>query len=202
MENKKKISPAVRILLLLLVLIVLIGAYAGVKHYSSTHDDDGSADEKTTEIYKVDADKITQMSYTLDGVTYTFGRENNKSDWKYSEDPSLALDQDSIDNMASTAASVSTSQVVSEDLDSSADYGLDSPSFTLTITLKDGTVKTVKVGQLNSVTSKYYACVEGDSRIFTLESDFVSSFASIDSLSSNSVSQMLDSSADEEEPSA
>lgn len=193
-KKKKKISPAVRILIMLLVLLVAVCAYAGIRHYNSTHDEsDESANQ--TEIYTVNEDDITQMSYTLDGVVYTYTREDSDSDWTYTDDQSLALDQDTFGNMVSMAASVSTDQIVQENLDNKADYGLDNPEFTLTITLKDGTTKTLYVGSLNSVTSKYYAYVDGDDRIFTLASDFTSSFTTPDELSSSSTSEALDSSA-------
>ena len=191
--NKKKIPPAARILIMLLVLAVAIGAYAGIRHYNSTHDKSSDGADKT-EIYSVDADKITQMKYTLGGVVYTFDRADSKSDWTYSEDTSLSLDQDTVDSMASTAAFVSTKKVVQDNLDNSSEYGFDSPTFTLTITLSDGSAKTVTVGSENSVTSEYYAYVDGDNRIFTIDSDFLNSFTTADNLSSSDVSSYLNSS--------
>ena len=95
----------------------------------------------------------------------------------------MELEQNLVDSILSTACEVSAQQIVAENLEQAAEYGLDDPSFTLTMVLKDGTEKTLYLGAVNAMTSDYYASVEGDERIFTLSQDFYNSFSDVDELS-------------------
>ena len=130
----------------------------------------------------VNMSKVVSFTYELDGAVYTFTRDDSKSDWVYQQDPSLELVQDAVTGMLSTATAVSTDQIVAENLDQAAEFGLDDPSFTVTMVLKDGTVKTLYLGSVNAMTSDYYASVEGDGQIFTLNQDFYNAFTSAEEL--------------------
>ncbi len=181
MEKKKKktIPGWGRILILLAVLAVFAGTYAGLKAYNEKQaEENGSG----TVMLSVNMSKVVSFTYELDGAVYTFTRDDSKSDWVYQQDPSLELDQDAVTGMLSTATAVSTDQIVAENLDQAAEFGLDDPSFTVTMVLKDGTVKTLYLGSVNAMTSDYYASVEGDGQIFTLNQDFYNAFTSAEEL--------------------
>lgn len=179
-ENKKKNLPGwARILILLVVLAVGVGTYTGLKAYNEKQEE-----EKTsgTTMLSVDSSEILSFTYELDGAVYTFTRQDNQSDWVYEQDPSLELEQNTVTGMLTAATTVSTQKIVADNLDNAAEYGLDTPSFTVKMTMKDGTVKTLNLGSLNSMTSDYYASIEGDGRIFTVSQDFYSSFTSAEEL--------------------
>ena len=180
-ENRKKSMPGwVKILILLAVLAVVIGAYAALRSYNEQQADLENASET---VLSVKEGKVLSFTYERDGVVYTFSRKDRKSDWVYEQDPSLELEQNLVDSILSTACEVSAQQIVAENLEQAAEYGLDDPSFTLTMVLKDGTEKTLYLGAVNAMTSDYYASVEGDERIFTLSQDFYNSFSDVDELS-------------------
>ncbi len=179
-EKKKKGIPGWgRILILLAVLAVGVGAYTGLKAYNEKQADESASN---TTMLSVNNSRVLSFTYELDGAVYTFTRDNSKSDWVYEQDPSLELDQDLVTGMLSTATSVSTEKIVAENMDSAAEYGLDDPSFTVLMVLKDGTVKSLSLGSVNSMTSDYYASVEGDGRIFTVNEDFYNSFTTAEEL--------------------
>ena len=183
-ENKKRKIPGwVRSVILLLVLVLVLGVYMALRTYNEHQAD---TDEAMTEMLSVDVEKVRSFTYELDGAVYTYSREDSKSDWIYEQDPSLELEQTLVDSLLSTASEVSTDKIVAENMDRAAEFGLDMPSFTLTMVLEDGTEKTVYLGSVNSMTSDYYASVEGDGRIFTLHQDYYSSFTGAEELAKTS----------------
>ena len=187
-KKKRKIPGWIRIAALLAVLLIIAGAYFGLKVYNEKQ---AEKENSSTEMLSVKTGDVLSFTYELDGAVYTFEREDSKSDWVYLQDPSLALEQDAVTDMLSTGTSVSTELIVADDLEKASEFGLDTPSFTLSMTLKDGSVKTVYVGSLNSMISDYYSYIEGDNRIFTLGQDFISSFTTAEELADASSSDAL-----------
>ncbi len=183
MEKNRKLSGGVRIVLLLAVLSIAVGIYFGLTAYN---DRQAEKEDSQTEMLSVKTSDVISFTYDLDGVNYTFEREDGKSDWMYVQDPSLELDQDTVTDMLSAGTSVSTKTIIADNLENASEYGLDHPSFTLSMNLKDSTVKTICLGTLNPMTSEYYSYIEGDERIFTLEQDFLSSFTTAEELASAS----------------
>lgn len=184
-EKKKGLPGWAKIVILLLVLAAALGAYAGLRAYNSSRAEKEDAASSTSMLSVNQAD-VTSFSYTLDGAVYTYERKDSKSDWIYQQDPDLKLTQDAVTDMLKRACSVSTEDVVSKDQNKKSDFGLDNPRMTITLGLKDGSQKIIYVGGLNSMTSEYYANVEGDARIFTVDTDFYSSFTGAGNLAETS----------------
>ena len=179
-EKKRKNIPSWgRILILLVVLMIGLGVWTALKAYNEKQEDENAS---SITMLSISNSKVLSFTYELDGAVYTYTRENSKADWVYEQDPSLMLDQDAVTNMLSMATNVSTKLIAAENSDNAAEYGLDDPSFTVTMVLKDGTRKTLHLGSVNSMTSDYYASIEDDGRIFTLNQDFYNSFTSAEEL--------------------
>ena len=183
MEKKKKIPGWARILILAAVLAVGLGIWTGLKAYNEKQEEENTSGMTMLSVKNA---KVRSFTYELDGAVYTFTRENSKSDWVYQQDPSLELDQDTVTGVLSVATNVSTEKIVADNSDRAAEFGLDDPSFTVTMVLEDGSQKTVYLGSVNPMTSDYYASVEGDGRIFTLNQDFYRSFTSAEELAAAS----------------
>jgi hypothetical protein len=191
-NSKRKIPGWARILILLAVLLVVTGAYAALRLYN---DRQAEIEDASETILSVKEGQVVSFTYEKDGAVYTFARENRKSDWVYQQDPSLELEQNLVDNVLLTATEITTKQIISENLDEAAEYGLDDPCFTLNMMLKDGTEQVLYLGSVNAMTSDYYAAVEGDGRIFTLSQDFYNSFADVDELAKTPSELVLSDSA-------
>lgn len=191
-NQKRKIRGWQKLVILLVILAAALAVYAGLNKYNS---EKAKEEIATTTILSVKKTQVLSFSYQLQGIVYTFDRENSKSDWVYRQDPSVALDQDLVNGMLSAAVNVSTDRIIAENMDNAQEYGLDHPQFTVSMTLKDGSVKTILMGLQNSMTSDYYAAVEEDGRIFTLNPDFYSSFTTIDQLTA-AATQVDDLSSD------
>lgn len=59
-------------------------------------------------------------------------------------------------------------------------YGLDEPVMTVTLTMTDGTVHTVEVGDLNSMITAYYIRVDDGNTVYTMSTSNYSLFNKVD----------------------
>lgn len=176
-EYKEGMSGVSRLIILLAVLLLLIGAFFGVKAWN-VHQEEV---EKGTLALSYDPEDVVTFEYTLDGAEYSFSREKDGT-WSYDQDPSLTLDPDAVNTMLSSASSVYAETVVSEDLDDLETYGLDSPTFTLDLVLEDGTEPGLYEGSVNSMSGVTYACVKGDDSILALTTSISGSFSPVNDL--------------------
>ncbi len=96
--------------------------------------------------------------------------ERDGSGWKITSPQPLPSDRDAINSLLSAVANVSADKVVEEKPADLAVFGLKQPSSVVTITLKDGKTRTLKLGDDAPVGGGSYVQVDGDPRVFTLAS--------------------------------
>jgi hypothetical protein len=82
-------------------------------------------------------------------------------------DTGLPVDTFRLENASATLLSLSAIRTL-EDVSDLAQYGLDSPAYTITFQTLLGRGQTVYVGNLNPGGTMYYVQVEGDDRVFLL----------------------------------
>ncbi len=80
--------------------------------------------------------------------------------WVDDDDASASLDTSKCDTLASSLTGVSITQTLKHVTDLSL-YGLDSPSYTVNLTFKDGSTQTITIGNTNDAASAVY-CYLGD----------------------------------------
>ncbi len=170
-EYKEGMGGAKKIIALLIVLALLIGAFFGVKALNTKQEET----EKGTKMMSLDPKDIDSIYYTLEGAEFSIVR-GEKGEWVYEQDPSMTLDQDAVDSMLETAGDIYAETVVSENLDDLSKYGLEKPSFILEVTQKDGSEHGYYEGIENSMNSVTYACMKDDDRIFAVASSVSGSF--------------------------
>jgi hypothetical protein len=96
--------------------------------------------------------------------------ERDGTAWKITSPEPLPSDKDAIQSLVSAVAAVSADKVVEEKPADLAVFGLKEPGSVLTITLKDGKSRTLKLGDDAPVGGGTYVQVDGDARVFTLAS--------------------------------
>ena len=135
------------------ILLVLVLAYIGIHLYNQKQEEKKEKEEKENEITvtELDTDDVTAFSYQVSGETLSFTKDGDE--WVYDQDTSLDLDEDVVNGMIEKAASL-TADDSFDDYDSLADYGLDQPSNTITLTTKESTT-TLYLGNQNAMTSQY-----------------------------------------------
>lgn len=86
-----------------------------------------------TAVVDVDSSKITRLAWNYDGEV-SFILEDGE--WKYEEDDKMPVDQELLDEIAENLSDITSDKMVEKPQALSV-YGLDSPSYTLTVETED-----------------------------------------------------------------
>ena len=163
------------------ILLVLVLAYVGIHIYNQKQEEKKEKEEKENEITvtELDTDDVTAFSYQVSGETLSFTKDGDE--WVYDQDTSLDLDEDVVNGMIEKAASL-TADDSFDDYDSLADYGLDQPSNTITLTTKESTT-TLYLGNQNAMTSQYYLMTGDGETVYAVDNTLSTTFSkTVDSL--------------------
>lgn len=166
MEKQKK-----QLILLLAILIVAVIAFIVVLKLPK--EDEDTSEQVSYEVTKLDADKVTKLSYHNENATVRLVKDGDK--WYCEEDKTIEIDADTVSSMINKVASLTSENKIEKVKDNSI-YGLDSPS--VAIYISDGSDSyTLLIGDYNETTQTYYMCLEADtSTVYTTDSVTVSTF--------------------------
>ena len=170
MKNK-----TVKMILAVAVLAVCCGAYAGVKNYVSHQEQKESEEEEesSTTVFSASADDIESLDFMVDDTETTF--EKNDDTWVKKDETAFPVNQTTLDSAASALEKVEADRVL-ENVDDLTEYGLDSPSNSVTVTTDDGTTK-FNIGDENTSTNQYYIAKDDeDSTVYVVSSSTVTPF--------------------------
>ena len=170
MKNK-----TVKMVIAVAVLVVCCGAYAGVKTYVAKQEQKESeeeTEEKTT-VFSASADDIQSLDFMIDKNETTFEKDNDQ--WIKKDEKEFPVNQTTLDSAASAIEKVEADRVLKK-VDDLTEYGLDSPSNTVTVDTSDGTTK-FNIGDENTSTNQYYISKDDDdSTVYVVAADTVTPF--------------------------
>lgn len=179
------------LVILLVVLAVLLGLWAVLKNTAGEEDasSSGAAGDGTV-LLGGTSDEVQRIEWTADGHTLALEQvEDETADassassssesagstlWIWPDDTTLPVNQTKAAGLASTLTGLTASRYLGADRDP-ADYGLDSPRFSVTLTAGEEAA-TLLVGDVNDTTGDVYVMLEGDSGIYTVSDDFTADF--------------------------
>ena len=144
------------------VLVVLSGAYVGVKTYVAKQDaEEAEADEEESqEIISIASDDVKSVKFVMDKKEVTFEKDGDS--WVKSDEAAFPVDQDKMDTLISSLSSVKAERTL-EDVEDASEYELDQPENTITVTMEDGSETIIRVGMENDSTSQEYIDLDKDS---------------------------------------
>ncbi len=160
----------------LIILIVgvgiLVGAYFIITNTNAPEEEASPSPSESQTVYIVDlqfadVEKIEKSSAD-EKVTFTPGAEEET--WTVT-DPVIeegVLDETAVNDNANALLQIDAHSVVEQNPKDLAKYGLDDPTNTLTITLKDGTTKILSLGDLSTTVGRYFAYSKEDDTVYTL----------------------------------
>ena len=156
----------------LLVAVVLLAAL-GVGLYFSNRQKAAEASKPPADappkiLALTDAD-ITKVELKKKGSDETVLQKANGK-WQLTAPKPYAADQDTANQLVSSAANVTSDRVVEDKATNLAAYGLNSPSLEVDITGKGGKISRLKFGDDTPTNSGAYAMLDGDPRVFTVAS--------------------------------
>ena len=169
MKKSTKLVSAV------VVLAVLGGVYVGLNTYVSKEEktESSSEEESKTEVFSVKTDDIKSLGFIVDKKAVTFEKKDDS--WVKKDETAFPVNQTTLDSAASAIETVEADRVL-EDVEDLTEYGLDSPSNTVTVDTDDGTTK-FNIGDENTSTNQYYISKDDDdSTVYVVAADTVSPF--------------------------
>ena len=169
MKKSTKLVSAV------VVLAVLGGVYVGLNTYVSKEEktESSSEEESKTEVFSVKTDDIKSLEFIVDKKETTFEKKDDS--WVKKDETAFPVNQTTLDSAASAIEKVEADRVLKK-VDDLTEYGLDSPSNTVTVDTSDGTTK-FNIGDENTSTNQYYISKDDDdSTVYVVAADTVTPF--------------------------
>ena len=169
MKKSTKLVSAV------VVLVVLGGVYVGLNTYVTKEEstESSSEEESKTEVYSVKTDDIKSLEFIIDKKDTVFEKKDDS--WVKKDETAFPVNQTTLDSAASALEKVEADRVL-ENVDDLTEYGLDSPSNSVTVTTDDGTTK-FNIGDENTSTNQYYIVKDDeDSTVYVVSSSTVTPF--------------------------
>ena len=158
---KKQEKQLIALCILLLICIV---AWVDLTKWNKSQEQEKQEEEEASKVMVTDitTEDVNAFSYQYNNETLSFVKEDGT--WYYEADKSISLDQDTMETLAATAAQLTAEQEI-KDYEDLSEYGLDTPSNTITLTTGDGTT-TLLIGNKNDMLSQYYVKTDQSDSIY------------------------------------
>lgn len=165
----------IQMLVIVVILLLCIVAYFLATRYAKQQEqrDKDSETQGQVNLTVIDPDDVDAFSYIADGTTYSYTK--NKDTWTCENDTSLKMDADSIATLLGNLKKITAAEAI-DDYDSIADYGLDQPQNTITVTCGNETT-TIDIGDHNEMLQEYYIKISGDDKIYLADSTLKDAFS-------------------------
>lgn len=165
----------IQMLVIVVILLLCIVAYFLATRYAKQQEqrDKDSETQGQVNLTVIDPDDVDAFSYIADGTTYSYTK--NKDTWTCENDTSLKMDADSIATLLGNLKKITAAEAI-DDYDSIADYGLDQPQNTITVTCGNETT-TIDIGDHNEMLQEYYIKISGDDKIYLADSKLKDAFS-------------------------
>lgn len=165
----------IQMLVIVVILLLCIVAYFLATRYAKQQEqrDKDSETQGQVNLTVIDPDDVDAFSYIADGTTYSYTK--NKDTWTCENDTSLKMDADSIATLLGNLKKITAAEAI-DDYDSIADYGLDQPQNTITVTCGNETT-TIDIGDYNEILQEYYIKISGDDKIYLADSTLKDAFS-------------------------
>lgn len=171
-----KKNRTLRIVALLLVLAIVIGAYFYVSYVNKKKQQEAEKNSTTSiTVTNFDRNKITKMELTHDNLHLIFEKLNGKWIVNNIKNP-VYFDQDKIDDIAFSFSNLSAEKIADKNPKDLKEYGLDNPKSVAVATLSNGSKITFYLGSETPVTSTYYLMKKGDPNVYVVWTNHAENF--------------------------
>lgn len=159
------------------VLVILSGAYVGIKAYVAKQEEKETAESEeseSAEIVSISADDIKSIKFLIDKQEVVFEKDGDS--WVKADESAFPVSQDKVDVLAASLESITATRTL-EDVEDASEYELDQPENTITVTTTDGDTTVIQIGMENSSTNQEYIDLNNDpSTVYVVGSSTFQSF--------------------------
>ena len=164
----------------LLIAVVVLLALGGLLYWSNRHKPSAegtiAASGTSPSILKLDQSSISALTLTHNGDSAIHIEKSDAGNWQISAPKACRADQDAVSGMLSTISNLSADRVVEDKPSDLKPFGLDAPSLTLDIALKDHKDRKLLIGDNTPAGGNLYVKLEDDPRVFTIAAYSKTSF--------------------------
>ncbi len=163
---------SVKMLLLLCVLGLCLGGYYGAQLLSQP----AAVTEETGRFALTAraAEELTGLNWTANDAAFAFTYSDGA--WSKADEPAFPVDQDAVQAFADALIGLTAVRQL-DGIAALADYGLETPSFAVTATWKDGAATTYAVGDETPFSDGWYLSLSDQNSIaYVIEDDLADDF--------------------------
>jgi hypothetical protein len=164
----------------LVVAVVALALLGGGLYWSNKVQKEkekaGASTDTNPKVVSMPEDQIQQVEIKKKDVEPTVVKRGNDGKWQLVAPKPTGADQDAVNSMMSTLASLSSDRLVEEKAADLATFGLHAPALEVIITKKDGKTEKVLVGDETPTGSGAFVKTANDPRVFTIAGYNKSSF--------------------------
>ncbi len=158
-----------KVILLVLMLGIVAAGWFGAGQLAQKE----AVVETVQAIQVLDGASVTGMSFEASDGPLTLSEQDGA--WQMEGDGAFPLDQDQAGEYAQLLTALSATRRITGGAQL-ADYGLETPSFTVEVTLDGGQQVSLEMGDYNSLTGEYYLKRDDQEDIYTVESSLADLF--------------------------
>ncbi|MEE1250896.1 MAG: DUF4340 domain-containing protein [Lachnospiraceae bacterium] len=164
--------------ILVIILIVCLGAYFGIRTYNSKTEEKEKKEKEAEEIVvtNMNADDITAFSYAYEDNQLSFSKQGDN--WVCDNDTAFTLNQDAIETMLLTLKDLKAEDsidVKATEEEGREDYGFSNPTMTIAVETGDKNT-TFTFGMHNDLTNQDYMMVNTDQTVYLMATDVKAAF--------------------------
>ncbi|HPD00608.1 MAG TPA: DUF4340 domain-containing protein [Acetivibrio sp.] len=149
------------IVILVVVLVALIGAYLIVKPLV------GTEEEVSTRIEVVEMDSEKVVEVTIENSDGKFVFKKNEDQWVMISGGDFVIDTYRIDSIVSNVCDLYAYKIVEENPEDLGLYGLDKPVL-VSVKTSEGETVEIEVGNLTATKQAYYMKKKGENTVYTI----------------------------------
>src|SRR5579863_8203843 len=162
-------KPRPLLIAALVLLILSLFMFWSNRHMPVSDLPTGASLKELPHIFALNRADITQLAiHRKDQPPLDLSR-NSSGNWQITAPQQLAADQDAVSSLLTTVSGLTSNRVVEDQATNPASYGLANPSLELDITLKENKTRKLLIGDQTPAGNSYFATVDGDARLFTVE---------------------------------
>lgn len=165
MSKKSKMRKLISLFVLLVLFIALYFVVETVNKGKEKANE--AKNEASISIHKMDVANIISFSYQYEGIQYLFQKENDV--WICTNDTSIELDQNLVDNLIHKFKDVSASRIVEENSSDLSQYGLDNPTNIIKVTDKFDKTVIFNIGNENKIVNGYYIKTQENNTVYLID---------------------------------
>ena len=160
----------VRGLLIAIGLLAVLGVGTWWSNRTKAAEEAKPKSDTAPKLFAIPEDQIAQLSLKRRDGAEIILKKNAANKWEMVQPQPYRVDADAVNGITNSLTSLNAEEVVEDKASNLRQYGLDSPSFELTVAKKDGKTQRLLIGDDTPTGGNVYAKLADDARVVSMNS--------------------------------